>query len=181
MMLEAIGAGSGTVILDVPVGTGRFLPTYAERGSRVIGIDASADMLTEARKKAGGTVELHVGDITRLNLADDSVDVAVCIGLFYLLDEPTMKRALGEIMRVSRRHGIIGTYIDPRMSELGWAQRFYRLARQLVEPVRGRMTRPHSHRVWSDAIRGATLLQRQVVLTSRSGARHEVYLLEFPS
>jgi SAM-dependent methyltransferase len=38
-------------VFDLPVGTGRWLEFYAERNVRVLGIDASPDMLDEANRK----------------------------------------------------------------------------------------------------------------------------------
>jgi ubiquinone/menaquinone biosynthesis C-methylase UbiE len=71
---------AGTVVLDCPVGTGRFLPFYVDKGFRIVGMDKSADMLREAaklefRKQVNG--DLVQGDILRTGLADSSVDVAV--------------------------------------------------------------------------------------------------------
>jgi GAF domain-containing protein len=41
-------APTGTRVLDVPVGTGRFIPTYVRLGLEVVGLDFSRDMLDEA-------------------------------------------------------------------------------------------------------------------------------------
>lgn len=38
-------------LLDIPIGTGRFIPVYERRGIQVLGVDISSDMLAEAFKK----------------------------------------------------------------------------------------------------------------------------------
>jgi SAM-dependent methyltransferase len=65
------------VALDAACGTGRFAEFLAERGHRVIGIDSSPDMLAHARQRVP-EAEFRVGELDRLPLPDDSVDVIVC-------------------------------------------------------------------------------------------------------
>src|SRR3990167_10578880 len=70
----------GTSVLDVPVGTGRFIPLYEELGFRVLGLDISDDMLREASQKAkSDDTFLRFGDARNLDLPDKSYDVAICI------------------------------------------------------------------------------------------------------
>ncbi len=67
-------------VLDVPIGTGRFLKFYKDRNFNVTGIDISRDMLGEAEKKAsklGMEVRLLAGDATDMPLPDRSVDYIV--------------------------------------------------------------------------------------------------------
>jgi len=95
----------GAVVLDLPVGTGRFLPFYAERGLRVHGIDISSEMIAEARRRHPELAErfaLSVGDAERLVLPDQSVDCVVCWRLVHLLPGEVLLRVLREFRRVSR-------------------------------------------------------------------------------
>ena len=60
----------GSCVLDIPVGTGRFIPLYNNLGLRATGVDASIDMLGEARAMAdrvGAEMSLDEGDIFALN------------------------------------------------------------------------------------------------------------------
>jgi len=93
-----------TVLLDIPVGTGRFIPFYEERGFRVIGLDVSDDMLAHARRKiaAPARITVEVGDIFAIDLPDQAVDVAVCIRLLNLIGATDMEMALRELQRVTR-------------------------------------------------------------------------------
>lgn len=97
-------------VMDVPVGTGRFLPLYAELNiGAVCGVDASEEMLALARKKIPrsmrqhATVELMVGDATKLDGSDATWDTVVCVRFLDLIDEDAMRAVLTELCRVARR------------------------------------------------------------------------------
>jgi cyclopropane fatty-acyl-phospholipid synthase-like methyltransferase len=49
------------IVLDAPCGTGRYFPVVAAAGRRVVGIDQSANMLAEARRRAIAVELQHVG------------------------------------------------------------------------------------------------------------------------
>lgn len=96
-----------TTVLDCPVGTGRFLSLYNERGARsVVGIDASDSMLTLATKKitklSKTNFDLHVGDATATGLKDKSVAIAVCVRFLDLIDEDGMQKTMKELCRVAK-------------------------------------------------------------------------------
>jgi len=93
----------GDTVLDVPVGTGRFLPLYAERGLSVTGVDLSPDMLAEARRKPTGA-RLLVGDVCGdlVKLLGGFVDYAVCLRLLNWLTPFEAERAVGQLLRVTR-------------------------------------------------------------------------------
>lgn len=63
---------SGATVLDVPVGTGRFIPYCVSRQFDYWGVDVSIDMLDQAKKKipdelAGARVRLAPGNILELH------------------------------------------------------------------------------------------------------------------
>lgn len=98
-------------VLDVPVGTGRFLPLYAERDCKVIGIDVSDDMLEQAKARAAGssmTARLEIGDVTNLDFPDASFDLVICVRLLNLLDFDTYQKAIAELARVALGHLVLG-------------------------------------------------------------------------
>lgn len=111
-LLASAGAEDGSVILDVPVGTGRFLPFYEAKACTTLGVDASPDMLAEARARAAeieyDDVTLQQGNILDLDLADDRADVSVCIRMMNWLDAGRFRQALDELRRVTRRRIIVG-------------------------------------------------------------------------
>jgi SAM-dependent methyltransferase len=131
----------GAVLLDVGCGTGddvRALTARLAPGGRAIGIDASAAMIDEARRRGtAGGVELRVGDATRLDLPDDTVDGARTERTLQHLERP--EAAVAELARVVRPGGRVvlaepdwGTLVvDPGDPALVGA-----LARSAAERVR---------------------------------------------
>jgi ubiquinone/menaquinone biosynthesis C-methylase UbiE len=96
-------------LLDVPVGTGRYLDLYQELGIRgVHGVDASETMLALARKKRGsrGAV-LVVGDATDLGSSKNAYNTAVCVRFLDLVPEETMRKVLAELCRVTERRIVL--------------------------------------------------------------------------
>ena len=62
LLADALAPVRGRTILDVGTGTGRAAIGLGEAGARVIGVDASLEMLRVARAKAAGaSVDLRVG------------------------------------------------------------------------------------------------------------------------
>ena len=101
----------GGPVLDIPVGTGRFLELYARFGLRATGIDVSPDMLAQAAKKARALkldVTLEPGDIRRIGAPDGSFEAALCIRLAHLIETPILRAAVGELARVARTYVVIG-------------------------------------------------------------------------
>lgn len=123
------------VILDIPVGTGRFLKSYPE-SSEVFGVDISEHMLGEAKEKyrsmRGGKVELKVGDAERLVFFDDrSVETIVCFRLMHLLVNKKRLAVLKEFSRVLRGDLLLQVYLSKPKKPL-----FYRLLRRCVSLLR---------------------------------------------
>ncbi|MDQ3068126.1 MAG: class I SAM-dependent methyltransferase [Acidobacteriota bacterium] len=103
LLVEALAPGPGRSIVDVGTGTGRAALALAKTGADVIGIDASAEMLAVAERRAreqGIAVRFERGDAHALPLADRSVDGAVCLRV--LMHTPDWRVCLGELCRVSR-------------------------------------------------------------------------------
>jgi ubiquinone/menaquinone biosynthesis C-methylase UbiE len=103
--LAAVPAGGE--LLDVPCGFGRHTVALARDGRRVTGVDRSATLLEEARRRAGDLpVELVQADYRDLPFADGRFDAALNLftSLGYLGDEEDT-RVLQEIRRVLRPGG----------------------------------------------------------------------------
>jgi ubiquinone/menaquinone biosynthesis C-methylase UbiE len=90
------------VALDAACGTGRFAEFLAQRGHQVIGTDSSPDMLAHARRRVPGG-DFRVGELDRLPLPDDCVDVIVCA--LALVHVPRLQPVLAEFARVLRPGG----------------------------------------------------------------------------
>lgn len=94
---------AGRTILDVGTGTGRAAIALARRGANVTGVDASAEMLAVAERRArdvGARVTFARGDAHHLDFADGSFDAAVCLRV--LMHTPDWRQSLRELCRVAR-------------------------------------------------------------------------------
>jgi SAM-dependent methyltransferase len=121
-LLRVVTAGS--TVLDMPVGTGRFLKLYRKRGMTIVGRDISPDMLKAARAKleevdeleelhgngeAGWTdCTLQLGDIRAIPDDDDTYDCALSSRFLNWVDARGLEEVLGELRRVSKRYLIVG-------------------------------------------------------------------------
>jgi len=107
-------------VLDIPVGTGRFFPLYEKFDTgKVVGVDASEDMLEQAKEKTEGVekedIELKAGDITDKTTYGIEPDIVVCVRLFNFLDENKMKRSLENLLNSGAEHIILGTKVFPNL------------------------------------------------------------------
>lgn len=110
-MLALAGDVAGRRILDAGCGSGPLSAALRDRGAVVTGIDASAGMLTLARRRLGDDVALHVVDLRdRLPFDDDAFDdVVASLVLHYLEDwGPT----LAELRRVLKPGGRLIASVD---------------------------------------------------------------------
>jgi ubiquinone/menaquinone biosynthesis C-methylase UbiE len=103
--------------LDAACGTGRHTAYLRDRGHRVIGIDATPEMLEKARARVP-EADLRRGELESLPLEDASVDLAVCaLALSHL---PELATSIAELARVLRPGGrLILSDLHPTMLLLG--------------------------------------------------------------
>jgi len=101
VVAEYLSGREPGVALDAACGTGRFAEFLARRGHRVIGVDSSPDMLAYALRRVPDG-EFHVGELDRLPLPDDSVDVIVCA---LALEHVPLPPVFAEFARVLRPGG----------------------------------------------------------------------------
>lgn len=110
-------------ILDIPIGTGRFLKYYPNT-SKIYGIDISSDMLSEAKKEAAElkkiNIQFEIGDAANLSSTpNDSIDTIVCCRLLHLVNTNERIRFLQEFSRILKGELILQLYIDkPKKSIL---------------------------------------------------------------
>jgi SAM-dependent methyltransferase len=118
-------APPGARFLEVGVGTGRIALPLQRRGCWVAGIDLSAAMMAAYRDKAAAAglpaPRLLRGDVTRMPLADDSVDVVIEVHVLHLV--PDWRRALGEIRRVLAPGGMVVLGYGPGLPYRGGSPR----------------------------------------------------------
>jgi ubiquinone/menaquinone biosynthesis C-methylase UbiE len=104
-LLDSVGAGHGTRLLDIATGPGYVAAAAAKRGAVVTGVDFSVPMVNEAKRRHAA-VEFREGDAEALLFRDESFDAAVMnFGILHL-DRPD--QALREACRVLRAGGRFG-------------------------------------------------------------------------
>lgn len=101
--------------LDVGCGTGMSTLALKEIAARVVGLDASAEMVAHAPEGVG--VEFCVGDAARLPFAAGAFDLLTVCQVFHWLDRA---RFMAEARRVLRAGGwmvVYDNYFSPRLNE----------------------------------------------------------------
>lgn len=99
---------NAVVVADLGCGAGELLQLLARRAGKVIGIDSSPAMLDQARTviehaPAGAEIELRLGSLEHLPLADGEVNAAMMNMVFHHLADPPA--VLGEVRRILKRSG----------------------------------------------------------------------------
>ena len=97
-IVESLLSKGAGMVLDIPVGTGRFSRVCMERGRDLIGMDVSEDMMEIARLK--GIVCKHA-NVLNIPLADKAVETVVCLRLLNWLQANAVEGALNELRRVA--------------------------------------------------------------------------------
>lgn len=102
--------GSGRKVADLGCGPGFLLPALASQAEQVIGVDASRAMLDQAEQTLAGLdvgarsrIELRLGALEHLPLADGEVDAALMNMVLHHLAEPAA--VLAEVGRILSTEG----------------------------------------------------------------------------
>ncbi len=107
-LAEALRLRPGSVLLDLACGRGAYgLLITRQAGTSLIGVDFSAQALTEAREQAVrmgvSNASFRIGGLTATGLPDASVDAVLCTDAIQFPDEPAS--AYEEIRRVLKPGG----------------------------------------------------------------------------
>lgn len=98
-------------VLDVPFGTGRFVPIYQMNNMEISGVDISPDMLAEAKKILGNefdTINVKVASADSLPFEDNSFDLLVCVRfLESIIPMSMVPSCLREFRRVCKRYAVL--------------------------------------------------------------------------
>mgnify|MGYP006277716447 CR=1 FL=1 len=106
LLLDRIGPARGLRILDVGCGDGVLATRLAQAGARVTGLDASADMIAAARRRAkaaGVDVDLVEGDAGDLPFPAVHFDCVVSVATLCFVDDP--RPTIREMVRVLKPGG----------------------------------------------------------------------------
>lgn len=109
-LVQRLQLHPGMRILDAGCGTAFHAIRLAQMGLRVDGIDYSQfaiDQALDAVEASGvrDRVSLRQGDITSLDIADDSYDAVLCLGV--LMHVPDIDAAIRELSRVLKPGGVL--------------------------------------------------------------------------
>lgn len=110
--------GPQGTVLDLPVGTGRWLPWMKDCAGPVFGVDLSADMLEVAKQKAGddARVRLLQADVFDPALASHVpvCDLVICVRFLNWLPTSDAGRAFGVLAGRAGKSMIVGVSLVPR-------------------------------------------------------------------
>ncbi len=113
MVVEMAKIKPGDKVLDVGCGTGNLTLTakkYVGASGSVYGIDASPEMIGEARKKAKHSsleAVFEVGLIEKLPYPDATFDVVISRLVIHHLPDDLKRRGFAEIFRVLKPGGLL--------------------------------------------------------------------------
>lgn len=114
---EAITAavGQGGTVLEIGVGTGRIAHPVTAAGCSLIGLDLSAEMLSEVGQQAPGQLSLLEGDMHHIPLSSNSVDAVLAVHVLHLAKDS--QQVLKEAARVLKPGGVFiqgDDWVDPQ-------------------------------------------------------------------
>ena len=118
-ILDLTQPRGGERLLDVGCGTGDHLWLFRRKGCDVTGLDASAPMLEQARRKLGAKADFYLGAAEDLPFSDNEFDIVTLITALEFTADP--EQALREAIRVCRGRVFIG--VLNKFSCLGVARR----------------------------------------------------------
>lgn len=105
-LVSRVGARADDRVLDVATGTGMVARELVARyGCRVVGVDQSAGMLAEARRRSNGHIVLVEASAESLPFRDEEFDAATFTYLLRYVGDPAA--TLAELARVVKRGGVV--------------------------------------------------------------------------
>jgi SAM-dependent methyltransferase len=105
--MEGLAPWAGRTIVDLGCGSGFWLPVYAARAGRVIGIEPDRALLAAAERRTDGQprVESLAGSAEHIPLPDGSADVIHARFAYFF--PPGTEAGLAEVLRVLRPGGAL--------------------------------------------------------------------------
>jgi demethylmenaquinone methyltransferase/2-methoxy-6-polyprenyl-1,4-benzoquinol methylase len=143
-LVTRMEAGPGDTVLDVATGTGAVArELIRQKGCGVVGVDASPEMLVEARRRVGPDVRLVEASAERLPFPDESFDGLTFTYLLRYVDDPAA--TLRELARIVRPGGTVAS-LEFALPRGVWRLLWELYVRTLL-PAAGRVISPGWGRV----------------------------------
>jgi SAM-dependent methyltransferase len=119
-------------VLDIPTGTGKLAPVFADNESAVLACDISEDMLKFARMEYRNTdieeARFQVCDAEEVSRTiDETFDLAVCLRLLHRVPTDTKRNILAEL----------GTIADYVIASTGIETQFHKFRRRMRQHLLG--------------------------------------------
>jgi len=186
--LEQLDLAPGTRVLDVPIGTGRFLETFMRRRFHVIGRDISADMVAVSRQRATALgqadADIALGDGTNIDLADNGVALVVSVRFLVHLELSIIDLILAELARVSSGHVIAHVRLEApgKLNAMRRAldRTLRKLRRVSVKKVSNKAATVHRHEDVHALFKkhGLQVLRDEICNRTKKGHDSHLYLLQ---
>jgi ubiquinone/menaquinone biosynthesis C-methylase UbiE len=109
--VELAGLRTGEVVLDIGCGTGTLAIAAKQRvgpTGRVFGLDASREMISRARKKAGraaAEIDFQIAGAEALPFSEATFDAVLSTTVFHCLADDARQLCIREIVRVLKPNG----------------------------------------------------------------------------
>jgi SAM-dependent methyltransferase len=148
--LDALGVTTGTRVIDLGCGTGKFTRLLAGAGADVVGVEPLPAMLATFRERYPD-VSVVAGVAEALPLADGQCEVLTCASAFHWFDHTS---ALPEIHRVLRPGGRLGIVWNRRDGIEGWAADFWAITEEHRGDTPGYRTDAWRRAIWDSTLFG---------------------------
>ncbi len=179
---KRLGATSAGPVLELGCGTGRVTFPLAHDGTRMIGIDRSAEMLARAatrKRRARRKIDIQLvrGDIRHLPFPDRSFSLVIApYGILQsLLHERDLKATLAAVARVLERDGTFGLELVADLPS--WSEYNNKVSLRGTRAGGAQVTLIESVR--QDRAKRLTLFDQQFVERRSGNTRRRTFTLAF--
>lgn len=94
----------GQDVLDIPCGMG-WGASMLRHSKSIVGVDIYPDAIYEARRRYGNVAHFHIGDMKKLDFANNSFDVVVCLEGIEHVSADVGQSFLKEVNRILKPSG----------------------------------------------------------------------------
>lgn len=172
-LIKSLKRSSGNELLDIACGTGGHV-AYLKKHYKVVGLDNSAPMIKEARKKNPGA-RFEIGDMKSFRLGRE-FDAVVCLfsAIGYLKNHRELERALKTMASHLKPGGvlIIEPFIEPKKFKLNRPRPLEVAKTKTIELVRMTEAQQRGRKVVLDF----HILVKDQLHVERFLDRHELFL-----